>query len=493
MAAMSRARHPTRSASATAAALALALAACGDDDALTPDAGPPDAGAPDAGPPLPSWPRALPATSDLGAVRGLRVMRSIVHAHSPLSHDACDGEGFADGMLLDAPCLENLRASVCTLRLDALNLTDHAEHLYEVTHEAKFWKRPGDVEERTDAGELAAVRWDCGDGTNVLVTVGTENALMPVGLVRHPVDSTDQDVLAAAYRANGPDAVARFHDAGGLVFVAHTEGRALDELRTLGMDGVEIYNIHANVDPDIRVEFLGLGAADYLMNVLAFTSPTSRLAPDLAFLGFFEENQNDLDKWDTLLAEGLQVTGINGCDAHENTFPQLMRDGERVDSYRRMMRWATLHLRVPEPTLAAQREALDAGRGYVAFEVFGSPVGFDFHATSDGGATHEMGDVAPAGATLRVTRPSLSPDVPDAALALVSLRILKSEVGGAVEVAQGAGEALEFVATEPGVYRAEARIVPEHARPYLGRLADALVHDYAWIYANPIYVGATPR
>jgi hypothetical protein len=491
MCAMSRNRHALRALGPLA--LVLSLASCGDDDALPSDAGVPDAGTPDAGPPLPPWPRTLPATDSLGTVRGLRVMRAIIHAHSPLSHDACDGEGFADGMLLDEPCLENLRASVCALRLDALNLTDHAEHLFEVTHEAKFWKRPGDVEERTDTGELAAVRWDCGDGTNVLVTVGTENALMPVGLVRHPVDSTDRDVLAAAYRANGPDAVARFREAGGLVFVAHTEGRELDELRALGMDGIEIYNIHANVDPDIRVEFLGLGAADYLMNVLAFTSPTSRLAPDLAFLGFFEENQNDLDKWDTLLAEGYQVTGINGCDAHENTFPQRMRDGERVDSYRRMMRWATMHLRVPEATLAAQREALDAGRGYVAFEVFGTPVGFDFHAEEASGTTHEMGEFAPPGTTLRVTRPSLSPDVPDAALALVSMRIVKSAAGGGVEVAQGTGETLEFVATEPGVYRAEVRIVPEHTRPYLGRLADTLIREHAWVYANPIYVGAPPR
>jgi hypothetical protein len=491
MCAMSPIRHRLRVLSPLA--VVFALSACGDDDALPTDAGVPDAGATDAGPPLSPWPRALPATDSLGTVRGLRVMRAIIHAHSPLSHDACDGEGFAGGMLLDAPCLDHMREAVCTLRLDALNLTDHAEHLYEVTHEAKFWKRPGDVEERNEAGELAAVRWDCGDGTDVLVTVGTENALMPVGLVRHPVDSTDQDVLAAAYRANGPDAVARFREAGGLVFVAHTEGRELAELRTLGMDGIEIYNIHANVDPDIRVEFLGLGAADYLMNVLAFTSPTSRLAPDLAFLGFFEENQNDLDKWDTLLAEGLQITGINGCDAHENTFPQLMRDGERVDSYRRMMRWATMHLRVPETTLAAQREALDAGRGYVAFEVFGTPVGFDVHAEDASGATHEMGEFAPPGTTLRVTRPSLSPDVPDAALALVSMRILKAAPGGGVEVAQGNGESLTYVATEPGAYRAEVRIVPEHTRPYLGRLADTLIREHAWVYANPIYVGAPPR
>jgi hypothetical protein len=395
-------------------------------------------------------------------------------------------------VLLDEPCLEHMRAAVCSLRLDAINLTDHAEHLFEVTHEEKFWKRPGDTEVRTTSGDLAAVNWACGDGTSVLVTVGAENALMPVGLVRHPVDTTDPDVLAAAYRADGPGAASMFRDAGALVFVAHTEGRSLDYLRTLGMDGVEIYNIHANVDPRIRVDSLGLGAADYLMNVLAFTSATSRLEPDLAFLAFFSENQNDLDKWDALLAEGRHVTGLNGCDAHENTFPQLLGDGERVDSYRRMMRWATLHLRVSEISVESQHDALSAGRGYVAFEVFGTPVGFDFYADETSGVTHEMGAQAPVGTVLHVVRPSLSPDVPDTALALLSMRIVRSTTTGGVEVAQGAGATLDFVTTEPGAYRAEVHIVPEHARAHLGRLGDALVKDYVWVYANPVYVGAPP-
>ncbi len=31
-------------------------------------------------------------------------------------------------------------------------------------------------------------------------------------------------------------------------------------------------------------------------------------------------------------------------------------------------------------------------------------------------------------------------------------------------------------------------MVPEHARPYVGRFADQLIAQRAWIYANPIYV-----
>ena len=451
-----------------------------------------DGGTVDAGPPLAPWPHTLPASETLGTVRGLRVMRAIIHSHSPLSHDACDGAGFADGVLLDVSCLDHMHDAVCALNVDVLNLTDHAEHIFEVTHEEEFWERPGDTEVRTPDGDLAAVNWACGDGRSVIVTVGTENALMPIGLLRHPTTSTDPAVIAEAYRADGPAAVQAFHDAGGLVMVPHTESRDLEYLRTLGMDGMEIYNIHANMDPDIRFDFLGLGRLDYVSTVLSFLGITSRLEPDLAFLGFFSENQNDLDKWDALLASGVEVTGINGCDAHENTFPQLMRDGERVDSYRRLMRWATVHLRVPERSLAAQQAALVAGRAYVAFEVFGSPVGFDFYAQDSGSATYEMGAHAPVGATLHVVRPTMSADVPDGALALVSMRIVRSTATGAVEVAQGTGETLDFVPTEPGAYRAEVRIVPEHARPYLSRLADTLIKDYVWVYANPVYFDAVP-
>jgi hypothetical protein len=477
----------------SSALVACTAAACGSsvDDVADFDAGS-DAGAPDMGPPLVPWPHQLPESSTLGTVRGLRVMRSIIHSHSPLSHDACDGAGFADGALLDQPCLDHMHSAVCSLRVDVLNLTDHATHLYEVAHEDAFWERAGDTETRTPEGDLAAVNWNCGDGTFVIVTVGTENRLMPIGLVRAPTTSTDPLVIQAAYSADGVDAIAAFHAAGGLVMVPHTESRPLDYLQTLGMDGMEIYNIHANMDPDIRVEWLGLGALDYVSTVLAFIGATSRLEPDLAFLGFFSENQNDLDKWDALLAGGTQVTGVNGCDAHENTFPQLMRDGERVDSYRRLMRWATMHLRVPEITLAAQQEAIAAGRGYVAFEALGTPVGFDFFAEDAAGPTHEMGDHAPAGATLHLVRPTMSDNMPDGALAMMSLRILRSTASGAVEVAQGTGETLDFTTTAPGAYRAEVHIIPEHARPYLGRLADTLVKEYVWVYSNPVFVDPAP-
>ena len=62
-------------------------------------------------------------------------------------------------------------------------------------------------------------------------------------------------------------------------------------------------------------------------------------------------------------------------------------------------------------------------------------------------------------------------------------------------MARGEEQTLEFETTEPGVYRAEIRIMPWHLRAYLGfddiRLlddAELAGTDYVWVYGNPIYV-----
>ena len=106
-----------------------------------------------------------------------------------------------------------------------------------------------------------------------------------------------------------------------------------------------------------------------------------------------EVNQVSLDRWDTLLAEGLRIGGSGGCDAHENTFPMEFSDGERADSYRRMMFWISNHLVVDDLSPDGIREALANQRMYVTSEVFGTPVGFDFTAddTIDMGARRRSG------------------------------------------------------------------------------------------------------
>lgn len=436
----------------------------------------------------PAWPHDLPPAGELGDLRGLTHARVIVHVHSPLSHDACDGEGWVDGALADADCYAHFRAAACTLRMDALMITDHSPHVDEVAFEDALWAtEAGDEVVRNALGDAIAARWACPDGHRVLVTVGSENDLMPVALERHPVDPGDPVALAAAYDADGAAAAAVFRDAGGLVFYAHTESKTLDQIRGTDPDGIEIYNTHANIDPDIREELLGLPALGFIGALTAFTQPANRMEPDLAFLSFYSENTPSLATWDTLLAEGMHLTGTGGCDAHENSFAMRMPDGERGDSYRRMMRWHTHHVLVPGTSRDEIVDAIDRGRLYLAFEALGTPVGFDFHA-EDGGTIAEMGDTTSVGATLRLVRPSLPAGFPSDPAPSLRMRILRAAAGGAVEVAAGAGETLDFTTTQVGVYRAEVLMVPDHARPYLGRMADDLVHERVWIYTNPIYV-----
>lgn len=464
--------------------LSVGAVACGSE------AAPSDAGIdapPDALPPPPAWPRDMPALDALGERRGRTVARSIVHLHSPLSHDACDGAGWVDGALADTACLAHLRDAACTLRMDALMLTDHAPHVEEVSLEGALWMTSGDEAVRDADGNVIAARWACPDGRRVLITVGSENELMPVGLLRHPIDPSDPVALGALYEADGPEAADAFRAAGGLALYAHTEGHPIEQIRATRPDGIEIYNTHANVDPNIREMHLGLERFEYLASLLRFSTRGSRLAPDLSFLSFFSANDNALGKWDTLLAEGWHLTGLGGCDAHENTFTAEMPDGERGDSYRRMMRWHTNHLLVDDVGRDGVMDALRVGRLYLTFEVLGTPVGFDFVAES-GSAIAEMGETIAVGATLRVVRPSLPDGFPASPPPTIRMRILRAASGGAIEVAAGADATLEFTPTEPGAYRAEVWMIPEHARPFLDRFADELIRDVPWVYSNPIYV-----
>jgi hypothetical protein len=435
---------------------------------------------------LEAWPRQFPSADELGERRGRVIARSIVHLHSPLSHDACDGEGWADGELADEACLASLRDALCALRVDAAMLTDHAPHVNTVAFDAAFFAAPEDELLLGPSGEPVATRILCEGGHRVLLRVGSENALMPIGLDRHPGDDLSVAELLALYDADDAEAVAAFREAGALVWVAHTESKTAERIRELGLDGLELYNLHANVDPNIRADYLGLESFDFVGDLLPFAFGSASLAPDLAVLAFLEENAPSLATFDTLLAEGTRITGTGGCDAHENTFPMELNDGERADSYRRMMSWITNHLLVDDRSPAGVQDALGAGRVYVVFEFLGTPVGFDFVATA-GASAFEMGETAPLGAALRVEGPSIDGRWPTEG-ATYRLSLIRAAEGGGVEVASSVDEGLSYMPTEAGAYRVEIHLTPEHARPYLGSLADSLVREVPWIYSNAIFV-----
>lgn len=474
----------------------LCLSACSasetsetSDAGITADA--PDAAAPtdapdaaDAAPAMMEHVPTQPPTADLSAPRQWRVVRGIIHSHTPYSHDACDGKprGESGEGPIDEDCLSDYRHGVCTTHQDFVFNTDHEESAAWADFDDLLLVR-GDDEVITEGGFEVANRMKCDDGFRPLIMPGGEFGVMPVGLTHH-IDG-DAQQREQAYEEVSPERVSSLKALGAVVLQAHTESKDLDTLRDLGLDGFEIYNLHANLDPDIRENFLGLEPLSYLADLYAFID-SDVLPPDLAFLSFWGPNQPALDTFDTLLAEGQHLVGTAGTDSHQNVIQSIMSDGERPDSFRRMMRWFSNHLLVEEVTPAAIKDALRAGRGYVTFEILGTPDGFDFRADAAGEVT-EMGDtVALADAPqLVVERPSVYGF--DGAIE-VTLRIVRAAEGGGEVVASGS-DTLTYTPDKPGAYRAEVDLHPSYLRDLLTdeykRLADK---TFTWIYANPIYV-----
>ena len=484
-------------ATSTICLLAWSLVACGDkaadpmaDPAPTPDvlqepeapAPQPDA-SPDPKPPAYAVERSLPPTSDLEAPRGLTLMRGIIHLHTIHSHDACDGQPRLEMGEPNLPCHADWLEGVCTTRQDVVFNTDHETHAAFEDFETLLLAAEGD-EILMEEGTPTAARLRCPDGHRVTVMPGGEFGVMPVGLKGHLPGTPEQ--RDALYSEVTPERVDSFKALGAVVLQAHTESRDIDLLRSLDLDGFEIYNLHANIDPNIREEFLGLEALGFTQGVAPFLARGGP-APDLVLLGFLEESRPALRAFDVLLAEGHHLVGTAGTDAHRNSLPFRMPDGERTDSYRRMLRFFSHHLLVEgQPSPEALRDSLRSGRVFVVFEALGTPTGLDYRAEA-GDDIAEMGaEVALADApTLKLDRPRVHGF--DGHLP-TTLRILRATSEGAVEVAASNAETLAFTPTEPGAYRAEIRLRPEHLRAALAGSADDLIKETIWVYANPIYV-----
>ena len=404
--------------------------------------------------PIPPWQKSLPPSSVMGDVA-----RGIIHLHSPYSHDACDGDGYVDGAV-DEACLADLRHALCTTRMDFAALTDHDAYMDTQPFDDLFLLRDDDVR----VG--AASRITCDDGHQVLWTVGGENPLMPIMLDRH--------LEGADYDGNDAATADAMRAAGALVWIPHTESRTIDEIVAVAPAGIEVYQLHANLDPDIREEHLGLPAGGAIERVVAFadTNP-GHPEPDLALISFLEPNAPALAMWDELLARGLRVAGSGGTDAHQNALPIELADGERGDSYRRMLRWFSNVVRVDDPgDPAAIEAALAAGDMFVAFELLGTPVGFAEEVDGD---------------TLTVTLPTVHDLDPALAAPEISGRVIEVGPGGRAVVAEGIGTLT--VTMNPGhAYRVEVDIRPLHLGPYLGNLGTAYAErTLPWIYGSPHY------
>lgn len=446
------------------------------------DAAPP--GAP-AGPR--AWDRLAAPTSALPAARGLRPARGIIHSHSPFSHDACDGEGLTAEGKPDPACAADLRRGMCEAAEDFVFLTDHSEHMAAAPFADLLFLGGADEAVLSADGAVIANRLACEGERRVLLMAGNEDALMSIGLERHlPGDAATREAL---YDADTPETAQAMRDAGALVLIPHTESRAPAYLSAMPFDGVEIYNLHAAIDPDIRAESFGLDGYAAAAGILPFTaSGEAEPQPDLAILGFFEDLPLYAERWDALLLE-RRVTGVAGTDVHQNTLPGSLRDGERGDSYRRLMRWFSNVALLEEGaalTPAALKAALKEGRSYVAFEILGVPSGFDLHAEGAGGAVVEMGGTAPVGATIRARAPIVHDLDPAVTPPEITMRLLWVGASGTEVAAEGA--VIDLPVAAPGAYRVEVRITPHHLAPYLGPAPETYIESYPWVLSNPIYV-----
>ncbi len=446
-----------------------------------------------AAPTLPTWDKTLPDASVMGTWRGLSPARGIVHLHSPYSHDACDNmpRDPVTGVP-NEPCLDDLRYALCQDRIDFAALTDHGDSMAQEDFPTLFNMRDADqpVLDPTSGTQIAS-RMTCDDGHVVTITVGSENTLMPVLLHQHvPGDAAAR---LAIYDGDDAPTVAAFRAAGGLGWVAHTEQHPVTELETILPDGIEVYNLHANIDPKIRGPFLNLdpnGAIDAAVQ-FADTTP-GHPEPDLALLSFLEVNQPAVDAWNQVLADGHHISATAGSDAHENALPILLADGERGDSYRRVLRWFGNIAMVTDPQDPAQvQAALGTGQMFSVFEMMGTPIGFDIHATTAVGATAELGATLATtdGATLSVTVPVIRNLDPTLPVPEITASIIHIDSTGPTVVATGAGPTLSAPMTAAGAYRVEITMIPHHLGPYLGDLGTAYADvSVPWIYANPIYV-----
>ncbi|MBK6689758.1 MAG: hypothetical protein IPG45_35155 [Deltaproteobacteria bacterium] len=416
--------------------------------------------------------------------RGLLDRRGLIHAHSIWSHDACDDEPVKNGER-DWACDADFRNGLCAVKHDFVMLTDHGSDFAITTMTEASLHRPERGDRLLEREGQVVGNWAaCPDGRSALIIPGTETGFTPVGLEHHLGDTPEE--RKALYGEISAESAARLRAAGGLVLMAHTEDWTAQELIDLTVDGFEMYNLHANA----------LKSAGTVLElvVLATERPAELPQSELIFLPLFSEDPRYLGTWGSVLARGYRPTTTMGTDCHQNSFPALLPDGERGDSYRRMMGWFSNHLLVrPTPDGnfddRALKEALDAGRLYGVFEAMGYAEGFDYRAERSG-RTAEMGDevTLAEGPVLKVSRPTVFGLDPDRTPPELSLVILKAKEGGFDVVASGA-EDLSYTPTEAGAYRAEVRMVPKHLREDLGSYARTqLQADRPWIYSNPIYV-----
>ena len=354
---------------------------------------------------LPTLQGAAPALApapDLGLALEGRVLRGAVHCHCVRSHDATGS-------------LQRVAAAAARCEVGFVALSDHC---------------------RAGQGQLSGPVPESMDG--VIFLPGAE---LPGGGGSILGLDLPRGFDPPAQRGVAEVQIAAIHSAGGLTVLAHAE--EYEAWETPGWDALEVVNLHAMARDAPR---LGTVLSALFLPPGRFFRRLSRF-PEPSVLA----------RWD---AAGLlrRVPGVGGCDAHEG-IRMFGRLGGRLGSYEECFRALSTHLIVRGPGRAGVREALAAGRGYVAFETLGSARGFRFVASRGGALAAEMGEELPFEPGL-----SLAAAAPGGA----RLRLLCD----GEEVAAG-DSLLRFEPAGPGVYRVEATLEGD-----------------PFVLSNPIYLRA---
>lgn len=465
-----------------------------------------------------------------------KIMRGALHVHSAYSHDACDGHGIVNGVL-DADCIDDLRAGACATGLDFVALTDHPSHVSEYTMEEVllYNAAAGDVLITDTDGPHANVM-TCPGGHTVTFMTGYEGSphLMPLGIRKQLTQDLYQGIQDSIPMATSQATVAGLKDHGAFVALAHSEEDDISASTILdaGIDGMEWYNPHANFTNFLSLDLLGGSdpqeLIDRLGSIQSFLLGADDPAyADLVFLVLLQGYpEKGLDKWRDVQVS-RPVTGLMGSDVHQNVAidpictPQLMplcqlaaaayphvltsliaggtidlTDGERIDSYERVLRLVENRVLVEKENPDDIRAAFAAGRTYGVYTVFGDPDGFEVVAIDDVGYRWPIGADVGGSATMEITNPVPLANggapftATEAADAEIDVKVMRVAPGGPVMVSESttAGQTWTYTPTQPGRYYVEVWIKPFQFVSQLGGEPQLADHDYLWVITNPIEI-----
>ena len=434
-------------------------------------------------------------TLELGQLRGAHYERVITHFHSPFSFDACDSKGMNGDGSLNLACLHDAKQALCANHINLTFVTDHVNFVAQTAFSSLLLTEAGDTPIINGGAVTMANAVSCPDGFQAVMAPGLEGQLLALGMEAHT--SADIPTRTATYGADDVAAQTALSSAptNALVGIPHTESRALSLLQTLNPAFIEIYNLHANLDPKIRATSLGVPPFAHVatfMNYLA--DPYNRLNADYMFVEFFEMNNVYFQKWNALLAAGTHVTGVGGLDSHQNIFPQKASDGQRLDQHRRMTRFFNNFVLTTLSDTTSIKAAITAGQVFFVVEGFGTPIGLDFHALLAGTTIVEMGHSVSLGGgsvALSYAPPTVIPSFPgmDSGWAPViysELHFIDSAANESV-VATAVNGPLVYKNPVPGNYRVHTFIYPLHLHNFV--LKEEYVEKaYPWIVSNPILV-----